>query len=81
MAAFGEKEKADLLHVGPGGDVDQIVLSIRIEGITAREFVQSGKHLLKVPGIPEFVRMQIHRGFGRDTGDVRRHAARQIPMR
>ena len=73
MTRLGEKKEGDLSHVGSRGDVNQVVLVVRIEGDGAREVVERAVDLLEIPGIIEVEAVQPHLGLGRDCGNVLLH--------
>ncbi len=72
VARLGEQEQADLGDVGAGGDVDEIILGLRVEGIGPGEVEQLAVDLLEIPGVGEVEQAQPDVGFRRDVGDVRR---------
>ena len=53
MTRFGKQEQANLFHVCPGRDVNQIVLVIRHERVSLSEIVKDSEYLFKIPGILE----------------------------
>ena len=53
-----------------GGDVDEIVLALRIERIAGREIVQRAIHFLEIPRVLQVDPVKPHIGLGRNAGDV-----------
>ncbi len=70
VARLDQEEPADLRHMRAGGDVDVIVLGVRIEGIGGGEVVHRAIDLLEIPGVFQLHRVEAHLGLGRDAGDV-----------
>ena len=58
-----EQEEADLRHVRSRGDVDEVVLGLRIESVGAGEAMQGLEHFLEVPRIRHFDEMGPHLGL------------------
>ena len=75
VARLGQQEEADLRYVRAGGDMHQVFLPLRLEGVAARELVQRAIHFLEIPGILKLDRRQAHLRF---RGD-RPHVLRQRP--
>jgi hypothetical protein len=50
--------------------VDQVILGLGIEGITPREIVQGGVHLLEIPGIAQLDLVAADLGLRRNARDV-----------
>ncbi|MCG3130867.1 MAG: hypothetical protein FLDDKLPJ_01641 [Phycisphaerae bacterium] len=74
---LGQQIHADLNDVRAGGDVDEIGLPFRIEGITAGEPVQRGVHFLEVPRVAEVHRVQAHVRLRRNETNVAGRLLRQ----
>lgn len=70
VVGFGEEEEADLGDVGAGGDVDEVVFGIGVEGVGAGEVEEGGVDFLEVPGVGEFDAVGADVGGGGDLADV-----------
>jgi len=70
ISGFGEEVEADLGDVGSGGDVDQVVLGVDVEGVGAREMEKGFIDVFEVPGIAKFDLVEADFGLGGDGGYV-----------
>ena len=70
VAGLGEEEEANLRHMRAGGDVNQVLLLLRIEGIRPGKIVERAIHRFEVPRLVEFHPAEDDLGFGRHTADV-----------
>lgn len=70
VACLGEQEPANLCHVGTGGDVDQVVLMVGVEGVGGGKVVQRAVDLFEIPGVVQWHGVQAHLGSRRDLLDV-----------
>ena len=70
MPGLREQKQTNLRHVCPRGDVNKVVLCVRIERVSAREREESFVDLLEVPGIVERDFMKADFGFRRNRLDV-----------
>jgi len=70
---FRQQKETDLRHVRAGGDVDEVILSLGVEGIVARKAEERFVNLLEVPWIAEFDWVQNDLGFRRNRVDVAAH--------
>ena len=77
MPALGEQEPADLRHVRTGGDVDVVILIIRLERVAAQEIVERRVDALEIPGVGQEGVVAAQRGFGRDLREIVRHRLRK----
>jgi len=76
-----QQEQADLRHVRAGGDMNEIVLRLRIERRRTNEIEELAVNLLKVPGIREVDQIGLNPCFGRHGPDVLRDELRQAAVR
>lgn len=74
-----QQEQADLRDVGAGGDVDEIVFRIRIEGVAAGKIAQASIDLREIPGIAEVDDIAAHLRGRRYSFDVADDPSRQGP--
>lgn len=70
VPGLGEEEEADLGNVGPGRDVDEILLRIRLERIGARPVVERRVDRLEIARISHLHHVGPDLGLGRDLPDV-----------
>src|SRR3954468_15936276 len=81
MARFSQQEKADLLHVCAGGDVDEIILLLWTKRIITGKVVERTIHLLEIPGIYQLLHGQLSISTGGNAFDVGSHASRNVLVR
>src|SRR5262245_57828259 len=77
VSGLGQQEQANLLHVRPGGDVNQVFLSRGVEFLTAGEIVQRAVDFFQVPRVVELQPRRAHRRLRRDRADVIDDRSRQ----
>ena len=70
MPRFRQQEKADLRDVCPCGDMNQVILGVRIEGIVAREAGKALVNLFEVPWILKGDLVKTNLGLRRNGMDV-----------
>ncbi len=80
IMGLGQQEPADLRDMGAGGDVDQIILGLRIERKGTREIEQLAVDLLEIPRIVELDQMRLDRRLGRDRSDILGHISGEPRM-
>ena len=81
MPRLGVEKQADLLDVGAGGDVDEVVLVIGPEAHRPGEAMERREHLLEVPRIGDADLVERESRLWGDGADVADHARGQIPLR
>ena len=70
MTRLGQQEETNLRDVGPGRDVNEVILFLGIERICAREVMERAEDLVEVPGVANFNLVGPHFSFGRDAPNV-----------
>lgn len=73
MSAFGEEKETNLGHVSSGGDVDEVVFLIDIEGIISGELEERFKDFFEVPWVAWFEVMHADIGLGRHGFEIGDH--------
>ena len=77
MAAFGQKEPANLCDMRPSGQMDVIPLTIFIETIATGKVKKLGLGLLKIPRITEIKPVEYHFGVRASRFDLTLYRMRQ----
>jgi len=67
--------------VRAGGDVDQVVLALRVEGVGTSELVQRAVDLLEVPGVAKVDGVETDLGLRRHGAQVGGDGSRERRMR
>ncbi len=53
ITGLGEQEAADLHHMRARGDVEQVILTLGVEGVAGREVVELCEDLVEIPSVAE----------------------------
>ena len=77
MTTLGQKEETDLGDVGSGGDVNQVIFPVHIEGIIPSELKQTFKDLFEIPGISRLEKVTTHLGLWRHGFEIGHHRVGQ----
>ena len=70
IASFGKEEEAYLRDVCSRGDVNKVLLPIRIKLVFARELVQRAINFFEIPRVPKIDQCFSNLSFWRNRGDV-----------
>lgn len=80
VACLGQQEHADLEDVTAGGDVDQIVFVLGVEGVLAGPVVHRPENLFKVPRVTELDFVEADLRLGRHGREVLHHHVHQLAI-
>ncbi|MNC26555.1 hypothetical protein D3C75_746920 [compost metagenome] len=80
MPALGQQEPADLRDVRTGGDVDVVVLLLRLERIAGEEVMQGGVDPFEFPRICQVGVVALHADARRSLYQILADHARQLAV-
>jgi hypothetical protein len=70
VSRLGQQKEANLRDVGPGRDVNKVVLPLRIEGVDPREVMKRAEDFVEIPGIADFKFVRSSLCFRRDASNI-----------